>query len=221
MTKIVAISDTHCQLDDVSIPEGDILLHSGDLTYRGTPQEISKELKKLSRYKDKYKAIILCEGNHDWLGARSPSMMDQMCKDNGIILLRDSSVTIEGLKFYGSPFQPEFCNWAFNLPRGEPLKRKWANIPDDTDVLITHGPPMGILDNVTKFDHRTSQQIIEHVGCEDLYNRIMELKDLKLHVFGHIHDGHGQLKMGNTTFVNASICTEEYRPTNSPICITI
>ncbi len=219
MLKIVCISDTHCRLRKVSIPEGDILVHSGDLTFSGNISETSQELRELGRYRDKFKAIILVEGNHDWLGARNPELMAQMCEDNGITLLRDSGVTVEGLKFYGSPWQPEFCNWSFNLPRGQALKEKWDLIPMDTQVLLTHSPPMGILDGVDRFNK--GEYELEHVGCVDLYNRVMELKDLKLHVFGHLHFSYGQLKMGDTAFVNASINTEQYKPTNVPIVVNI
>lgn len=128
---------------------------------------------------------------------------------------------IDGVKFWGSPWQPEFCNWAFNLSRGIKLKEKWDLIPADTNVLITHGPPMGILDNVTKFNGHTGELEIQHVGCVDLYNRVMELKSLQLHVFGHLHDGYGKQKINKTIFVNASICTEEYKPTNAPIVVEL
>jgi Icc-related predicted phosphoesterase len=219
--KIVCISDTHCRLEEVFIPDGDVLVHTGDLTFVGDIKETSKELVKLSKHLDRFKSIVLVEGNHDWLGERNPDLMDQMCKDSGITLLRDSGTTIEGIKFWGSPYQPEFCNWAFNLPRGQALKEKWSLIPQDTQVLLTHGPPMGILDGVERFNGKKCEWETEHVGCADLYNRIQDLKDLKLHVFGHIHGSHGTLKVENTWLVNASICTEKYKPTNSPYVISI
>ena len=219
--KLVLISDTHCQLEDVTIPDGDILIHSGDLTYRGNIEETAKELFKLSKHRARFKNIIFVEGNHDWLGQRNPAIMDQLCLDNGITLLRDSGITIDGIRFFGSPYQPEFCAWAFNLPRGQALKEKWDLIPDDTQVLITHGPPNGILDGVERWNGKNCEFEIEHLGCVDLYNRIQELKDLKLSVFGHIHEGYGSLQMGNMTFVNASVCTEKYRPTNKPWIVGI
>lgn len=219
--RIVCISDTHCQLDRVDIPEGDVLLHSGDLTYRGSVVETSKELYQLSKHRNKFKSIILCEGNHDWLGEKAPTVMDQLCKDNGITLLRDSGVTIDGINFYGSPFQPEFCNWSFNLPRGKPLADKWDMIPENTNVLLTHGPAHGLLDSVERWNGMTSEMDYESVGCEELLKRIGKLPELKLHVFGHIHSGYGKMKWGNTQIVNASICTEEYKPTNKPLVIEI
>src|ERR1700688_4400048 len=160
--KIVCLSDTHCRLRKVTIPDGDILVHTGDLTFKGSIEETSQEVRELGRYRDKFKAIVLVEGNHDWLGARHPELMDQMCYDNRITLLRDSGVTIEGLKFYGSPHQPAFCNWAFNLPRGEALREKWALIPMDTQVLLTHSPPMGILDYFEKFNGQKCEYELEH-----------------------------------------------------------
>ena len=219
--RMVLISDTHCQLDKIEIPDGDILIHSGDITYRGDIKETSQELFELSKYRAKFKHIILVEGNHDWLGQRQSLIMAQLCEDNGITLLRDSGIAIEGLNFWGSPWQPEFCNWAWNLPRGEALVEKWSQIPDNTNILVTHCPPMGILDNVRRFNGQVCEYEIEHVGCVGLYNRIQQLKQLKLHVFGHIHSGYGKLKVGDLTHVNASICTESYKPSNLPMTIEL
>jgi len=212
--KIVAISDTHCRLRNIKVPKGDLLLHAGDLTFRGNIEEISQELKELGRIaKDfKYGCVLIC-GNHDWLGERNPELMQQMCKDEGLIYLDHSSVQIEGLNIFGSAYTPEFCNWAYNVPRGKPLQEKWAQIPDNTDILITHGPPHGILDTVI------GRHPVEHLGCKDLSNRIKELKQLKLHVFGHIHSGYGSVKIDETTYVNASTSTEEYKPTQKPIIV--
>jgi Icc-related predicted phosphoesterase len=210
----VCISDTHCQVDQVALPEGDVLLHSGDLTYRGDVVEIHKELVALKKKAANFKHIVIIAGNHDWLGERNPALMKTLCEAQGITYLHDSFVVIDGIKIYGSPYQPEFCDWAFNLPRGEPLKEKWALIPDDTDVLITHGPPHQILDEVP-FPRGF------RAGCEDLRARVDQLPNLQLHVFGHLHMNHGSIKVGNTTFINASTCTERYKPINKPICIGI
>jgi len=133
--------------------------------------------------------------------------------------LQDEEVVIDGIKFYGSPWQPEFMNWAFNLPRGEKLAEVWSHIPDDTDVLITHCPPYGKLDLVI---NEYSDENGEMVGCKDLAERIMSLKKLKLHVFGHIHCSHGECFDQNSVhYVNASICTEEYLADNRPIIVDI
>jgi Icc-related predicted phosphoesterase len=220
--KITTISDTHCRLRNVKVPTGDLLIHSGDLTFRGDIEETSQELRELGRIAKNFKyGCVLVEGNHDWLGHKHPQLMDQMCIDNGITLLRDSGVTVDGLNLWGSPYQPEFCNWAWNLPRGQALKDKWDQIPDNTHVLITHGPPMGILDPVERFNRKTGLIDIEHVGCADLYNRIQELPSLRLHVFGHLHLGYGHIEIKGVDYINASVCTENYKPTNPPQVISI
>lgn len=220
--KIVAISDTHCRLRKIDLPEGDLLLHAGDLTFRGDHEEIWQELRDLSRKAKNFKhGCVFIAGNHDWMGERNPGLLKQMAIDNGLTYLDHSSVQIEGLNIFGSAYTPAFHGWAFNVRRGESLAQKWAQIPDDTNILITHGPAMGILDPVERYNGQTCEFEIEHVGCEELYKRIQELKQLKLHVFGHIHLGHGTLKVGDLTYVNASSCTEQYKPTNQPIIIEI
>ncbi len=130
---------------------------------------------------------------------------------DGCGYLRDGAVTIEGVAFYGSPWQPAFLGWAFNLDRGEALAAKWRAIPDDTDVLITHGPPAGIGDLCSNGDH---------AGCSDLLARVREVKP-RYHLFGHIHEGYGVYPEGETTFVNASICTASYQPTQAPIVVDL
>jgi Icc-related predicted phosphoesterase len=222
MTKIIGISDTHCRLRKIDVPEGDLLLHAGDLTFRGDIQEISQELRELGRIAKNFKdGCVLVPGNHDWLFERNMSLAKQMCEDVGVTVLHQESVQIQGLNIFGSAFSPEFCNWAFNVPRGQALKEKWAQIPDNTDILITHGPPMGILDGVNRYNHSIGEWEIENVGCADLYNRIQRLDRLKAHFFGHIHCGYGSLKRGNVEFFNASICTEEYKPLNKPLTVEL
>jgi Icc-related predicted phosphoesterase len=210
--KIIAISDTHCRLNQVKIPDGDILIHAGDLTFRGTVPEIAKELKILKEKTEHFQKVIVTCGNHDWLGETNPELMKQMCEDKGFVYLCDSAITVDGTKIYGSPFQPEFCDWAFNLPRGLPLQEKWGLIPEDTNVLVTHGPPYCILDLCP--DGR-------HVGCMHLRQRIEQLKLLKYHIFGHIHCGYGKFHKDGVSYRNVSVCTEEYLPTNEPTIINI
>ena len=209
--KIVCISDTHCQISKVTLPAGDVLVHSGDLTYRGSTKEVAKELYDLKQKANNFKNIIMIAGNHDRLAETDPTMMRTLCGDNGITYLFDSSVEIDGKVFFGSPFQPEFCNWAFNVPRGPELAAIWKKIPDKVDVLLTHGPPAGILDLCPDGSR---------VGCEDLYKRVIEVKP-ELHVFGHIHHSYGMQLFNGTIFVNASICTEQYRPTNKPVVVEL
>ena len=212
--RVVAISDTHCMLDRITIPDGDILVHAGDLTSCGNLRETAKELFELSKHRARFKHTLLVPGNHDHLFQRSPGIAEQMCKDNGITLLLDSEASIEGIPFYGSPWQPEFNRWAFGLPIGEELKAKWDAIPDNTQVLITHSPPKWVRDYVVKFDRKIREYKIEYLGCPDLYNRILELKELKSSIFGHIHECSGIEISKGVIYINASICDGNYNPRN-------
>lgn len=160
---------------------------------------------------------IFVAGNHDIIFETS-NLAAKEIRQDGTHYLEDSSVVIDGIHFYGSPWQPAFYDWAFNLPRNSPaLARKWESIPSDTDVLITHGPPYGILD-VTK-DYFNSPN--HSVGCELLRQEVADRLLLKLHCFGHIHHSYGQVKVDNTLFVNAAICDESYQPTRDPIVVEI
>lgn len=227
--RLTLISDTHCRLRKITVPSGDLLLHAGDLTFQGNIQEISQELLELGRIAKDFKyGCILVPGNHDWLFERNMPLARQMCEDNGITVLHNSGTEINNLNIWGSASQPEFCGWAFNLDRaGSELREAWAQIPDNTNVLITHSPPMGILDGINRYNSQKCEWEIENVGCYDLYDRIQQLKQLKLHTFGHIHCGYGSIekyglaKQGLIKFVNASICNEEYKPLNSPIVIDL
>jgi Icc-related predicted phosphoesterase len=213
--RIVCISDTHNCNDQIDVPEGDILIHSGDATINGTPDEIRNFNAWFSGLPHKHKIFVA--GNHDWLFERDNVRARRLLSSN-IIYLQDSPVEIEGMKFYGSPWQPRFYDWAFNLMRGPEIAEKWALIPDDTEILITHGPPNGILDEVPRVWG------IEKTGCEELRKRIDELSKLgllRLHVFGHIHCGYGTMHTGGITFVNGSTCDEEYRPVQPPIVVDL
>ncbi|HOD33276.1 MAG TPA: metallophosphatase domain-containing protein [Holophaga sp.] len=211
--RIVCLSDTHGFHDQIQVPEGDLLIHAGDLTTTGSEEEVRTVAAWLDRLPHRWKLVIA--GNHDrffeWLPEYAPAYLPA-----GVIYLQDSGVEIEGLRFWGSPWQPWFCDWAFNLPRrGAKLREKWNLIPLDTDVLITHGPPHGILDEVRgrMTAWGPSEEGSGPLGCEELAIRLATVKP-RLHVFGHIHDGFGFIKKENTTHVNASVCNEDYLPVN-------
>lgn len=207
MTRIVCISDTHTRLGDVVVPDGDILIHAGDFSRRGRPQEIE-------RFADQMRALphpvkIVIAGNHDFLFEEEPERARAMLE--GLSYLEDSGTEAFGLRVWGAPWQPVFFDWAFNLPRGEALAAKWALIPDETDILITHGPPRGILDRVDDG---------QHAGCADLAQAIARLRP-RLHVFGHIHEAYGRIEREGTIHVNASICTLAYEPEQAPIVVDL
>lgn len=208
--KLILISDTHTMHEQLVLPKGDILVHAGDFTGRGKPWEVEEFFGWLERQAKEFKHIIFIAGNHDMsFEYKSTWVLDAIKSlPSNVHYLEDSSITVDGIKFYGSPWQPEFFNWAFNLRRGQELAEKWALIPEDTDVLITHGPPMNILDY--------TQRDMWNVGCLNLYDKVMEVKP-KLHVFGHIHEGYGIKEHEGITFVNASSATLRYEMKNKPI----
>ncbi len=209
MPRIVTISDTHSRHRKIStMPEGDILIHSGDATNRGGIDEIADFNQWLGELPYQHKIFVA--GNHDWLFERSPQFAPTLMTNAHYLL--DSFIVVEGLKIYGAPWQPRFFDWAFNLDRGAAIAEKWQMIPDDIDVLITHGPPYGILDEVP-YRH-------EHVGCEELLPVVQRIKP-RAHIFGHIHAGYGIAEQDGTKFVNASICNEAYQPVNAPIVIDL
>ena len=216
------------------LPKGDVLIHAGDISNRGGEVDVTNFIHWYQNIKG-YDTKLFIAGNHDLsfekrLGVRHKGELDWLdnllspenLSQSDVTYLEDSFMTIETpefsrpIKFYGSPWQPWFYDWAFNLPRlGTELQEKWNMIPEDTDVLITHSPPNGYRDLVNNW-----RQPNTHVGCECLINRIGEINPL-VNVFGHIHEGYGVEYGKKTAFVNASICTARYEPINKPIVIDI
>lgn len=209
--KLVCISDTHSMHRRIpAIPEGDVLIHAGDSLGQGTLDNIEELNDWLGTLPHRYKIVIA--GNHDWAFQETPDLARQALTNARY--LENSGVEIGGLRFWGSPWTPTFMDWAFMLERGEPLYKNWQCIPDNTDVLITHGPPHGIGDEVNVGFK------CQNVGCVDLLDRLQQLS-LKAHIFGHIHEGYGQYQRGNTKLINASSCTARYEPKNQPVVLEI
>jgi len=198
--EIVAISDTHGLHGSLEMPEGDVLIHAGDLTRHGSLEDVIEFDDFLGTLPHRHKIIVA--GNHD-LCFENHRKICEVLLTNGIYL-QDQEIIIDGVKFYGSPWQPWFYDWAFNLERGPEIRAKRNLIPADTDVLITHGPPFGISDLTARG---------EQTGCQDLLEAVERIKP-KVHIFGHIHEGYGITSKGSTSFINASICDESYRPVN-------
>lgn len=208
--RIVAFSDTHNRHNEIAYPDGDVLIFAGDATSIGSIIDTTQFIEFMGKLPHEHKIAIF--GNHDFSLAEphTKDIFIKMLKSYGIIYLEDESVTIEGKKFYGSPYTPIFFDWAFMLSHEELVKR-WARIPEDTDVLITHGPPRGILDKTRRGDD---------VGCLALLEAVKKIEPA-IHIFGHIHEGHGVLSTEKTTFVNASILDEKYRVKHTPIVLDI
>jgi len=199
--KVTAISDTHGKHKELKLNGGDLLIHSGDISSFGNKEEISCFLKWFS--KQKYKHKIFIAGNHDFT---FENQFDDIIIPDNVIYLNDSGIEIEGLHIWGSPITPSFCNLAFNRNRGEEIDFHWNKIPADTDILITHGPPYGILDET---------ETCFNAGCKNLLKKI-EAINLKHHIFGHIHEAYGVTKKGNTTFINAASVDLKYNIRNLP-----
>lgn len=205
--QITLISDTHTKHKQLKLTKGDLLIHAGDICNHGTELEV---LQFINWFRDQpFKHKIFTAGNHDWfLENLSPDYFKKILPKD-VTYLNDSGVCIDGINIWGSPIQPTFFNWAFNRERGAAIDKHWQLIPKNTDILITHGPPFGILDQTMRG---------EAVGCEDLMKKANEIKP-KLHVFGHIHEGYGLIDKENTTFVNAAVLDIRYDLRNEPITI--
>lgn len=192
--KVLHISDTHGYHDQLKVDKGiDVIIHSGDATnYNDIRNE--KEFYDFVEWYSKVDVAhkIYVPGNHDWYIAHNKKQSERVLYENNIILLNKSEVTLDGIKIYGDPTTPTFGNWHFTANRGK-IHRHWALIPEDTNVLVTHGPPKGILD--LAIDNR-GLGIIVHVGCKSLESRVKELGKLTHHLFGHIHDNNGNKNYG-------------------------
>lgn len=207
--KIVCVSDTHRYHNDLTMPEGDVLVHSGDIDAY-TLKDFAQFLHWMK--KQDYKHKIFVAGNHDFFCQNSPYILiKSLCEESGIIYLQDEAVVINNIRFYGSPWTPTFGGWAFMRDRGNRIALIWDKIPDKVDVLITHGPPYKILDR----GYRN-----EHAGCYDLLLAVRRVKP-KYHIFGHIHEESGIVEGDDTTFVNASMIDHNYKSIRTPIVVEI
>lgn len=206
--RIVTTSDCHGRYREAVLPRGDVLVLAGDILPHGGT-ELS-DLDDLDEWLTglEFRHVILVAGNHDWLFERN-----KKARPKQAIYLEDSGIELEGVRFWGSPWQPWFMNWAFNLPRkGRELAAAWDKIPQGTDVLVTHGPPFGILDR----PHGTEPP----VGCELLRERVRALRP-RVHIFGHIHGSYGKHHEDGTWFLNAALCDESYDPVQTPLVIDV
>lgn len=178
--KLVAISDTHMAHEKLHVPSCDVLIHGGDFTQRGTAAELETFVRWFAAQPAASRVLIA--GNHDFVCERDRGLVRRVCLAHDIVYLEDEAVELRGLRLFGSPITPSFGSWAFQRRRGAEIAAVWAKIPDAVDVLITHGPPMGIGDTIW---------LGRHVGCEALRDRVRALGP-RVHVFGHIHEAHGE-----------------------------
>lgn len=205
LVRVVCMSDLHHKYKQLfEIPDGDILLIAGDLTLRGEGHELSAFNDWLGQQTHKHKVII--PGNHDltfesnweWAEAHVPE---------ADAILNQTTYEAEGLKIYGEPRQPWFHDWAFNVARPD-MKKVWDKVPEDTDIVLTHGPPWGVGDLCRN----------GHVGCVHQREYIIK-HEPRLVVCGHIHEGYGLYQLGKTLVANASTCNSKYQLVNPPIVV--
>lgn len=198
--RLVCISDTHGQHHTLKLPAGDVLIHAGDFTRRGTPAEIKDFNLWLGTLPYAHKVVIA--GNHDFLFEHDPERAQALLTH--ATYLQDSGIQIQGFHFWGSPVSPRFFDWAFNRTRGDQMQQHWTQVPSDTDILITHTPPYGMLDKIW---------LGRHVGCEVLAQELRQRLHPLLLICGHIHESAGQMQQGRTLIVNASSLNRLYQPT--------
>jgi Icc-related predicted phosphoesterase len=242
---ITAISDTHNKHKQLNgkLPGGDILIHSGDISSLGRKHEVQSFVEWFNGINN-YTHKIFIAGNHDMsfdreillrnklahFEGRNVNDYDTSCSEGkpawleellgihlhpNVYYLENSSIDIEGLKIWGSPYSPTFgYGWGFNVDRGYDAAQIWNQIPLDTDIVITHSPIYG-------YNDRTSNTN-ENVGCADLYHRLHEVKP-HLHFAGHIHEGYGwgtipyKDEWGDIYTFNPSTCNLRYEAINDPI----
>jgi len=225
LTKIVCIADTHNFHDDVDVPDGDILIHAGDFTLSGTLNEVVEFNDWLGKLDHSFKVVVA--GNHDRCLGENETLGLKMFTN--AIYLERSGTTLDGVKIWGAPMTP-----AFNGMRGgltfytnddKEAKGVWRGMPKNLDVLITHGPPFGILDEVERYGYGQTfpagEQTIEHCGDGMLASKVIANKP-KYHLFGHIHEGYGRFTADyGTKFINCSVVNEAYNVVNKPVVFKI
>jgi Icc-related predicted phosphoesterase len=203
--KIVIISDTHGHHKELSLPEGDILIHAGDVTGRGMESQVVDFLEWFAAQPHRHKIMIA--GNHDFYFEQAPEEAIRKAIPDNIVYLNDSGTEVEGIRIWGSPVSTWFYDWAFSRHPGAEMQKHWDLVPEDTDILITHGPPAGIMDRIT-----TGVE----TGCEILLETVQRIKP-RLHLFGHIHEGYGKEVHDGVTYINAAVLNATYKLVNAPV----
>lgn len=196
--RIVAFADTHQFHEDLTVPAGDVLLCAGDVCRAGDREELDAFFAWFVAHPHRHKLFV--PGNHD-VCVEEACVAAQRAWP-GVTFLVDGGVVVDGVSFWGSPWTPEFHQWAFMLKPGPQLAAKWSLIPDGIDVLVTHGPPRGILDDAGSYRGIADGEA-RHVGCAALRDRVARVRP-RVHLFGHIHTCRGVVDVEGTRFVNCT-----------------
>jgi Icc-related predicted phosphoesterase len=228
MTRLVFVSDTHTmqgQLTQAIIAaKADILVHCGDATGTGKISEVGdfSDWCEMLLRKSYVKHVVMIAGNHDLLfdhghkvvrndWPSGPESCRARLEDAGVVYLQDDEATVAGLRFYGVPWTPRFFDWAFQIDTPGQDEEIFGRVPENIDVLLTHGPARGIRDLVPRG---------ELVGSPALLRALDRVRP-RIHAFGHIHEGYGMTLRNGTLCINASTCTGNYKPTNPPIVVDL
>jgi Icc-related predicted phosphoesterase len=208
--KIVLFSDIHAN-QTTHIPPCDILIFCGDFSYQGRIEETIAFLNWFEQQPAKHRIFI--SGNHDFLGYQNPGLFRSLVKERkNIYYLEDSGIEIKGLKIWGLPWTPIFNEWAFMLADESPaMEQRMSVIPTGLDLLISHGPPYGVLDRTVDG---------EFAGGKSLTQAILDKKP-KYVVCGHIHEAYGTSVLGDSIIINCSVLNERYYMVNIPVIITL
>lgn len=230
MVRIVCMSDTHDEFPalvgpDWGVPPGDVAVHAGDVSVRGTAPEIEQFIQAFWGLPHRTKVFVA--GNHDRLFERNPEYAETLVLKaggtyvkpgriagdlTGLVYLQDSGCYVDGLLVWGSPWSPRFFDWSFQTDEGPKTRAIWRGIPADVDVLVTHTPPRGVMD-LSSVDPRA--------GCRDLANELASrTRKPRLHVFGHIHGQYGRID-GETIQVNAAVLNDRYNVTRGPVVVDL
>ena len=207
MTKFLCLSDTHNQHDKVKMEHADVILHAGDYCNSGGIGETKAFLEWFSKQDSTHK--ILIDGNHCGLSEEQPALFKELLKEYpNITYLKDEMVTINNIKIWGRPVTPEFYDWWHMAPRGGvKMMSTLSVIPSNIDVLVTHGPPMSVLDKDPNG---------VHVGCVDLMHELDRIRP-KVCVFGHLHNNPGTIDLRDTKFINCAVVNNEHKVIFSPV----
>lgn len=209
--KIIAVSDTHNYHKPEMLPSGDVLIHAGDFSGSGNTKELRVFIEWCKFQSPFFKKILLVPGNHDFTMLMKEKRDELLANVPNLLIMDDTSIEIDGIKFHGSPYVPTFGRWAF-MKDDSRLKMHWDAIPLDTQILITHTPPHNILDQVDYPDLSGE----DHAGSKTLAQRLPALTKLRLHVFGHIHESAGVAKIGEVTYINAAQVNRDYENVFKP-----
>ncbi len=214
------ISDTHTRHTELKIPHADVVIHCGDEANRRKPWLNRAES---CSFFDWFSTLaietkVFVPGNH------STAVAEGLVKPAdypAVRFLMHEATTIAGLRLFGSPYTPTFLDWVYMKSEQE-LNMIWGTIPVDTDILVTHGPPKGILD--VTHDWGLNEPI--HVGSKSLAEHVENRIKPRIHAFGHLHDGmrirnFGTLTRGETQFINCSVVNNQGRFCNHGLLVEI